>query len=395
MCYAEVAAAVEWFAEAMLLKDSDTFFWDILANNQHKPHLGEDMHRYLKPAEGKHLVMQECRCLLSCMHDPAHAQRAEAKRVFRWFNFEAAMRKGANVYLGCETGVIACTSPFTNGAKWVFGIFDPQISDALFDVTLESLEGYDPADVVAIRKYIRRGADEPTEVDIRFEHRLRRIAAGPRLLAEAAADKPDISKVWKVCGTPGLSVNSDTLKGSLGETALHVAAAHGSEPVISSLLQAQMDPNIRDSMHECPLHYAVLGGQAGALRMLLLARADPCCESAFGETPLDVALQSPAGFLDIKTEGLAAMLRSSFTSHTQCEQRYRNNEVKKQVISFLQRTRDLPEGLSHERFREVMMNIGLLEPEKIEAVIKLNSTHGDGSVDVDQLIAFIYGDAVC
>jgi ankyrin repeat protein len=104
-------------------------------------------------------------------------------------------------------------------------------------------------------------------------------------------------------------INSNVLKGGLGETAVHIAAAAGNLAMLEMLLGHRADPNAEDHLRETPLHYAAMTGKAGSIRLLLKHGAEPQVESAFAETPLCVAEQNPAAFLGIRTEKAAELLK--------------------------------------------------------------------------------------
>jgi len=148
----------------------------------------------------------------------------------------------------------------------------------------------------------------------RFHARLRRYTAGT-ILRDAARNlrEGDIARCKQVAQTPGLSFNSTSMRGPLGESPVHVAAAGGAASVeaLDVLLQLGFDPNSSDALSERPLHYATLTGNVVAMQQLLAARADPFCESMFGETPLTVAEANPAGFLGISTSEAVATLEAA------------------------------------------------------------------------------------
>jgi hypothetical protein len=143
-----------------------------------------------------------------------------------------------------------------------------------------------------------------------FAARLVRVATGP-FIREAAfvGDAQSIAEVQRLCSRPGFLINSNVLKGGLGETAVHIAAAAGNLAMLEMLLGHGADPNAEDHLRETPLHYAAMTGKAGSIRLLLKHGAEPQVESAFAETPLCVAEQNPAAFLGIRTEKAAELLK--------------------------------------------------------------------------------------
>ncbi len=78
--------------------------------------------------------------------------------------------------------------------------------------------------------------------------------------------------------------------GANRETALHVAAAYGSNPSCTHLLLSGADPNLLDIANYSPLHLAALAGHDGIIYKLLLKGARPDTKSSKSQlTPLHVA----------------------------------------------------------------------------------------------------------
>ena len=145
-----------------------------------------------------------------------------------------------------------------------------------------------------------------------FGARLARVAAGPFIRHAAfVGDALSIAEVERLCGRRGFLINSSVLKGALGETAVHIAAAAGHIEMLQMLLTHGADPNAEDRIRETPLHYAAMTGEARSIRLLLKHGAEPQVESAFAETPLCIAEQNPAAFLRQRTDKAAELLRAS------------------------------------------------------------------------------------
>ncbi|CAE8624951.1 unnamed protein product [Polarella glacialis] len=221
-------------------------------------------------------------------------------RIWRMHSLQSAVRFGHPVYLACATCVLAATVPFPGGNS-VFGTIDSAMAESLMKTRVGEAGAVLQEDKRAILEWFAQGDGVS-----RFEHRLQHWAAGPILRAAAAAD--DDAKISAICRVPGLWLGCPSLRGGLGETALHVAAANGASKALRCLLAAGMDPNAGDGFQERPLHYAALAGMVDAAALLLAALADPLCESQFGETALEVAQQSPAGFLGVDTAEVVALL---------------------------------------------------------------------------------------
>jgi len=110
---------------------------------------------------------------------------------------------------------------------------------------------------------------------------------------------------------PGLLLSSDALRGSLGETPVHTAAAAGQLKALRLLLEHKASANAQDFAGESPLHYAALGGQAVAIWELYRSGADVELASFAGETPLDIAWQNPAYFRGIDASAAADALMAA------------------------------------------------------------------------------------
>ena len=105
-------------------------------------------------------------------------------------------------------------------------------------------------------------------------------------------------------------MNSRSLCGSLGESAVHIAAATGSLDALTLLLQLGMDVNAEDNLQEGPLHYAALTGNAACAKVCLRYGALCGSMSSYGETPLDVANDNIAEFLGVDTSSVKALLEA-------------------------------------------------------------------------------------
>lgn len=75
-----------------------------------------------------------------------------------------------------------------------------------------------------------------------------------------------------------------------GETALHVAAAHGHTECVLVLLDAGADADARSWLGMTPLHYAASAGHLDTVRALLVGGANTRAEAATGMTPAEAAM---------------------------------------------------------------------------------------------------------
>jgi len=219
---------------------------------------------------------------------------------------EAAGRKGLDFYFGCPTGLLACSRPFVDGG-WVFGNFDIALARSVFDSKVQDGKASVPEDQEMLLDFFEKRGDDGCQ---RLTTQLHRCVAGTILRAAALDGRTE--EIQRVCGISGLGVNNESMRGALGETCLHVAAAVGSLDVMRALLRAQVDPNSEDRIRERPLHYAAFAGQLAAAELLLKHGAELQAENSFRETALEVAEQDPAAFLGGSAAAeVAALLRTA------------------------------------------------------------------------------------
>lgn len=74
-----------------------------------------------------------------------------------------------------------------------------------------------------------------------------------------------------------------------GYTALHQAATHGHQMVVSCLLEAGSEVNCRNSYGRSPLHMASIHGHRAVVKLLIEADARVNCQDNKGRTPLHEA----------------------------------------------------------------------------------------------------------
>lgn len=226
--------------------------------------------------------------------------------------------------LACPSGALATTRPFGEG--WEFGSFDRHVAEEilLYDVakiTGKVELGFDHAEMakcmIAGLEY--KGGDKAPETHRKYDDfntRLRSKAFGPVLRAVTAKDallSGSMSELRRALdtGNKSTALTSSSLRGLLGETALHIAAAGGNAEALELLLTCGANPNQQDNDGEAPLHYAAMSGNAESARVLLRFGADPTVESYFMDTATDVAEQSAATFLGVDTTEVWRLLQQS------------------------------------------------------------------------------------
>lgn len=294
MRFAEVIATIEWFAEALQLPDSSAFYWNLLAYNQHDA--GASLLANCYDDSGQKLVLDnsqiECHSLLvTASKDPDFSFR----RAWRLYSFECASRLGQAVYIGCSTGVMACTRLFPNGQAKI-GTVDNEIGYKLSEMDVAAIQSgscYSEEDRRRIYDFLcESGGVKGMEKMSRRLQRWGAFASVPCEVIQCQAGKLD-----KLLSQPGLTLHAEWTKDGLGASPLHIAVAGNSVQVVQKLLAKGVPPDVADSMQETPLHYAALASYPRMVEMLLTANADPYMESVYGETPLDVAEQEVAHFL--------------------------------------------------------------------------------------------------
>ena len=182
-------------------------------------------------------------------------------------------------------GIVSCQAPFRDGS-YQFGAFDANIAKALRQIDLTQAACGNEEDKVKLLRFCETSNRERCELlEWTFydtmKSRLSLWFSGHVLVS--AAGNNEVTDIKEVAKLHGLSLNSATLVGPLGEAALHVAAATGSADAVNTLLELKADPNIEDQLRERPLHYAALAGHNEITSMLLDAKADPFCESKLGD----------------------------------------------------------------------------------------------------------------
>eukprot|EP00404_Azadinium_spinosum_P060963 CAMPEP_0180698238 /NCGR_PEP_ID=MMETSP1038_2-20121128/3919_1 /TAXON_ID=632150 /ORGANISM="Azadinium spinosum, Strain 3D9" /LENGTH=797 /DNA_ID=CAMNT_0022729797 /DNA_START=45 /DNA_END=2439 /DNA_ORIENTATION=+ len=289
-------SSLESFVEAMKLPDSTTFWWDVFSLDRNK---GE--HKcagLLRDGSGAGRAQHECEGLLLFVVP----ELAERLRIL--YSLDAAVRAGMDVYFCSRRGVLACTRPFSEGG-WLYGKFEVGIARSLQSFAVRDAKCGIAKDREDIFRSLANSDDPDSEQGLenlaKFELRISGWVAGEVLRDAAAADQ--WAEICHICDRPGFSINSGRLKGSLGETPLHIA--------LEMLLEMRADPDVEDTVGERPLHYAVLAGRRDSAMLLLKAGADPWAESSFGETASDVACNSPTAFLGINVAPVTAALQET------------------------------------------------------------------------------------
>jgi len=300
-----LAATLDCFAEARQLPDNASLWIDLMGVPYAQDGFTEVWATMLQS------IFDQCDSLLASLSESKTGKHEkDGHRLWCFYEYEMFGRSGKDMFLGCATGIMACSRPFPDG-EWVFGKFSTDLARRISAWTCEGSRDGDTAEVARIKAHMF-GSDERGFRE-RFHAQLRRWSAGPVLRDAAGRGQPeDLEEIRKICKTRGLWINSASFCGPMGETALHVASAAGHIGAMRVLLEMRADPDVEDDIRETPLHYAALAGQTEAARLLLQAGADFHAESSYRETARDVAEQAPASFLGtVSASGVARLLRDA------------------------------------------------------------------------------------
>ena len=296
----DLAAGIEWFAEARQLSDFSRLFFDLLALRRPWSHLIDNESEWDAPDQAEAAIRLNRDTDGRAFLWPGHG--VNINRAWFMHAFHVARKTAKVIDFVSATGAMACTVPFPDGT-WAFGTFDPKIAEKLLELDARESKSTYQRDVDEILGKLgsARGGFH------RFHHCLRRIAAGPvmRACAVGGSDE-EISKILRIGS--GIVINSTSLQGSLGRMPAHVAAAAGNVAALGALLNLGADPNVEDHIHETPLHYAAFSGHLDCVKLLLSRSANTAAESAFCETPLDVAMDNIAEFRGVETKKICTLL---------------------------------------------------------------------------------------
>lgn len=308
-------AALEWHAESRALPDTTIYWICVFANNQNTS-FGSVDHDDLR-LSGFYRALQIASGVAGIIENAAADGKCEPQLFRRmWCVFEAwaAGKSGKSFDLVTPHGILATTKPFGDGG-WERGTFSASVATHLLKFDLRQARCSSKQDKAFLLNSIARRplTDTPPEEHPAYDklnERMRERVAGPAL--RDAAQSGDVAKVREVLDAcPGLLLSSSALRGSLGESPVHVAADAGQLRALKLLLECKASANDQDLAGEAPLHYAALAGHAVAAWELYRSGADAELASFAGETPLDVAWQNPAYFCGVDTGAVADALMAA------------------------------------------------------------------------------------
>lgn len=305
MSVKEFMASLEWHAEARALPASAAY-WFMPAATAKQEH-------------SNYLIKNKKPISFEAMkHVLGHAVILDAKgsvleRALPCLEIHAGLQSNRIIDLACSSGALAATRPFTEGFE--FGAFDGRLAVALLKFDVAKIKGKDEQGIdhaemtkctIAGDAY-NGGHQKAPAASLKydkFNSRIHSKAFGPALRHEeyCFSDLPSTLSDVRV------TLTCSSLRGLLGETALHVEAARGRRGNVELLLQHKSDPNAQDNDGETPLHYAAMAGQLDTAEVLVMNGALPGLESYFMETPACVASLNAAAFLKVDTASVHRFL---------------------------------------------------------------------------------------
>ncbi|CAK9014353.1 unnamed protein product [Durusdinium trenchii] len=130
MAWCDVMSSIEWFAEALSLKDTAVLWFSLMSYNQQQPCEDIQANCYENGRLTVDKGQSECHSFLiaagpDCWHN-----------IWRLYSLECATRLGQDVYMACSSGVMACTKLFPDGHS-KFGVMDRQVTEAIYHVDVK------------------------------------------------------------------------------------------------------------------------------------------------------------------------------------------------------------------------------------------------------------------
>ena len=121
--------------------------------------------------------------------------------------------------------------------------------------------------------------------------------------AARSSDFVTMQDLLEICNNLLWYRGAATSYGFIGSTALHWAAARGSQKIVLWLLQHGADIDAQNNGGSTPMHSACSNGQPSTLQILLQAGANTTLSDCCGDTPADVAAPDQARQLRAMIKG--------------------------------------------------------------------------------------------
>lgn len=306
----DIFAAIEWHAEARGLPDRATYYINGLCRQAVKTFANQEK-----------IIQETSTCMLVIL-DKSLAKKwagevgedGESRgqmSLFCLLELFYAYQRKLGIDFACSTGTVATSHPFESKA-WAHGDFDKDVAWSLanIDVKVDKTVCTHASDREKVEEKIRQSPGGVEHFEKCLGDLLPMCSLGPALLNSAyldeEADTDLMHKIIRMLTELDLDRSSGflmRLRGTFGETALHVTAAakevedKKGQRCLDLLLTTKMDPNAQDNEGETALHWAASVGNAWAVRMLMRHGANPMIENHRGDNPLDLAQAQPAAFI--------------------------------------------------------------------------------------------------
>ena len=226
MYFYDVMSSVEWLAEALSLKDSAVLWVSIMGLNQHSP--AEDLRAicYQKNELVVDRAQSECHSFL--LTAGATAKKSDDRsgsgtsnvpfgltRLWRLYSLECAARLGQDVYVACNSGVMACTKLLPNGHS-KFGVMDPVVTESMYHLNIQKTACIGFEDYSEDVMHFINGPYSCGEG--KLKRRLQRWAAFH--LVSFGVCSPEClrqTSLEELISLPGFCIHSELAKGGLGK----------------------------------------------------------------------------------------------------------------------------------------------------------------------------------
>ena len=261
--FSDYISGIEWHAESRGLPDTTVYWHDLFGYNYRVlADLDTGDMSETPPAQ----VMRQCRGVVLVLPAPEsrHPDRPNEcmtdqplTRIWVVYDLHHAIKHNKLLDITTTGGALAGNGSFPDGSV-EYGDIGPGLAWPLLKFDAASAEVSNPSEKERIL-----GDMEEAGVTA-LNKKIRSLGIGPIL--RDAADRGHMQAVQKLSDMQRdrgdtLDVATDPKPGSVGEYALHVAAAAGQSEMLQWLLAQKADPSIRDTSGATPLEYAITTGK--------------------------------------------------------------------------------------------------------------------------------------
>jgi len=262
--FSDYISGIEWHAESRGLPDTTVYFDSTFARNKHQLDFTD------APANDAR-ALRQCRGVVLVLPAPDFRRPDRPnecmtgqplKRIWVVQELHEAVANNKLLDITTTGGALAGNGSFPDGSV-EYGDIGPGLAWPLFE--------FDAADGAASTwGDIEQVLGEMGEAGITaLNKKIRSLGIGP-ILRDAAdcGDMEAVQKLSDMQGERGDTLNGSCTKlsdnaqpGSVGEYALHIAAAAGQSEMLQWLLEQKADPSIRDTSGATALEYAITTGK--------------------------------------------------------------------------------------------------------------------------------------